>query len=159
MLRKRKRFYIKQNLISFNKYPILCPFMCIQKVCRPGNYGSGCGHLCNGYCLNNGICNHVDGVCLAGCQDGYIGKYCNICKIIIHFFGYKTAPSICNTFTLWPCFLKACKKGYFRKSCSSICVPHCKTCRHTDGHCSCFAGYTVYGCTTGKLHVTYMASV
>nr|XP_034321721.1 multiple epidermal growth factor-like domains protein 10 [Crassostrea gigas] len=89
-------------------------------ICRPGYYGNGCGHLCNGYCMNNGVCTHVDGVCLAGCQDGYIGKYCNI----------------------------SCKKGYFGKSCSSVCSPHCKTCRHTDGHCSCTAGYTGYRCTT-----------
>ncbi|XP_052694681.1 receptor-type tyrosine-protein phosphatase epsilon-like [Crassostrea angulata] len=70
--------------------------------------------------MNNRVCSHVDGVCLAGCQDGYIGKYCN----------------------------NSCKQGYFGKSCSSVCSPHCKTCRHTDGHCSCSAGYTGYRCTT-----------
>lgn len=62
----------------------LFPYMYIQTVCRPGYYGSGCGHLCNGYCMNNGVCTHVDGVCLANCQDGYIGKYCNICKKMIN---------------------------------------------------------------------------
>lgn len=92
---------------------------CSEK-CRPGYYGNKCGLLCNGYCLNNGICNHVDGVCLAGCQDGYIGKYCN----------------------------NSCTEGYFGKNCSYVCSPHCKICRHTDGHCSCSAGYTGFGCTT-----------
>lgn len=31
-------------------------------------------------------------------------------------------------------------------------VPDCKpdTCRHTDGECSCSAGWTGYNCTTGK---------
>lgn len=63
--------------------------MYIQKVCRPGCYGNGCGHLCNVYCINNEVCNHVDGVCLTGSQDGYIGKYCKICEIIIHFLGLQ----------------------------------------------------------------------
>lgn len=81
-------FYIKEKLRPkiFSKYSnsVFSPFMYNQKVCRPGYYDIGCGHLCNGYCMNNGVCTHVDGVCLAGCQDGYIGKYCNICKKMIN---------------------------------------------------------------------------
>lgn len=57
----------------------------LKTECRPGYYGKRCGHLCNGYCMNNGICNHVDGVCLAGCQDGYIGKHCNNCKAMFKY--------------------------------------------------------------------------
>lgn len=55
-------------------------FIYVNTECRPGYYGNGCGNLCNGYCMNNEICSHVDGICAAGCQDGYIGKYCNNCK-------------------------------------------------------------------------------
>lgn len=42
-------------------------YLYIQTVCRPGYYGTGCGQLCTGFCMINGVCNHVDGVCLAGC--------------------------------------------------------------------------------------------
>lgn len=46
----------------------------------------------------------------------------------------------------------ACKEGYFGRNCSQVCSPNCKpdTCRHTDGSCTCAAGYMDYNCTTGK---------
>lgn len=96
--------------------------MFCSEICRPGYYGNGCENLCNGYCMNNEVCNNIDGGCSAGCQDGYIGKYCNT----------------------------SCKVGFFGRDCSSVCSPYCKTCRNTDGHCSCLAGYTGYRCSTGE---------
>lgn len=55
----------------------------------------------------------------------------------------------------------ACKAGYFGRECFSVCLEHCKVCRHTDGCCSCLTGYTGYRCNTGQLQfkkrkVTYM---
>ena len=43
----------------------------------------------------------------------------------------------------------ACANGYYGKNCSSVCSPNCKTCRHTDGQCSCFAGWNGFYCSTG----------
>lgn len=45
--------------------------------CIAGYYGSGCRNLCNGYCINDEACNHIIGICVAGCREGYIGRYCN----------------------------------------------------------------------------------
>lgn len=96
-------------------------YMYIKIVCRPGYYGNGCGHLCNGYCMNNEVCTHVDGVCLAGCQDGYIGQYCSICKKMInnYFFCYQfSTPLIWNIFILIydPVFIKLAMKATLVKA-------------------------------------------
>lgn len=47
--------------------------------------------------------------------------------------------------------LLACIKGYFGTDCSQMCSSNCKpdTCRHTDGWCTCAAGWTCDNCTTG----------
>lgn len=52
----------------------------------------------------------------------------------------------------------ACKTGYFGRNCSRVCSPNCKadTCRHTDGSCTCAAGYTDFNCTTGKYNTVYL---
>lgn len=90
-----------KNQITFNKYSnYFFSFMYIKKICRPGYYGNGCGHLCNGYCMSNGICNHVDGVCLDGCQVGYIGKYCNICKKMINN-SFFWLPNLHHTYAIY----------------------------------------------------------
>ncbi|XP_078330768.1 uncharacterized protein LOC111117643 [Crassostrea virginica] len=91
-----------------------------NETCSPGFYGQECRYQCTGYCLNKTICDHKDGTCTYGCHDGYIGKFCNI----------------------------SCANGYYGKNCSSVCSPNCKTCRHTDGQCSCFAGWNGFYCST-----------
>uniref|UniRef100_K1QG44 Scavenger receptor class F member 2 n=1 Tax=Magallana gigas TaxID=29159 RepID=K1QG44_MAGGI len=60
-----------------NAYTELCEV--IVEECPYGNFGMDCKELCAGHCLNNETCDHVSGLCLNGCHDGYIGKYCNIC--------------------------------------------------------------------------------
>lgn len=42
-----------------------------------------------------------------------------------------------------------CEEGYFGKNCSLVCSPNCKTCRHTDGFCTCKKGWMGYNCTKG----------
>lgn len=39
-----------------------------------------CSAQCFGHCSNNIPCDHVSGMCPGGCQDGYLGRYCNECK-------------------------------------------------------------------------------
>ncbi|XP_078330682.1 receptor-type tyrosine-protein phosphatase epsilon-like [Crassostrea virginica] len=87
--------------------------------CLPGNYGNKCIQSCSGHCLNNLVCDYIEGTCSDGCEDGYIEKRCNT----------------------------SCMNGYYGKNCSSICSPHCKTCKHTDGTCSCLAGWRGPDCT------------
>lgn len=46
-------------------------------MCPPGYFGMDCTKRCVGHCLNNEPCNHESGVCLSGCQNGYVGTHCN----------------------------------------------------------------------------------
>lgn len=43
----------------------------------------------------------------------------------------------------------ACQPGNYGKNCSRACSPNCKTCRLTDGLCSCKAGWMGDNCTKG----------
>lgn len=45
---------------------------------------------------------------------------------------------------------EACQSGYYGANCSLACAPNCKTCRHTDGLCSCKAGWKGHNCSIGK---------
>ena len=58
--------------------------------CMPGYYGYGCEKACSRNCLNNSICDNIDGTCRGGCQHGYIGKLCNECKTYRYPFLYPT---------------------------------------------------------------------
>lgn len=53
----------------------------VYVVCSPGHFGLHCKEICSGHCINNELCDHVNGLCTRGCMDGYIGGHCNICKI------------------------------------------------------------------------------
>ncbi|CAL1532209.1 unnamed protein product [Lymnaea stagnalis] len=51
-------------------------------VCPPRYYGPSCGHECSEFCVVDnftgpGVCHHVSGSCLLGCQDGYEGTSCS----------------------------------------------------------------------------------
>lgn len=48
--------------------------------CPPGYFGMACSARCFGQCSSNIPCDHVSGMCPGGCQDGYLGRYCNECK-------------------------------------------------------------------------------
>ncbi|XP_078330664.1 uncharacterized protein LOC144624641 [Crassostrea virginica] len=88
--------------------------------CPPGYYGYECKKACSGHCLNNTVCDHVTGTCTDGCQAGYVGKLCN----------------------------DVCKEGYYGQNCLLACSSNCKTCKYTDGTCSCQAGWKGSNCTT-----------
>nr|XP_022311643.1 multiple epidermal growth factor-like domains protein 10 [Crassostrea virginica] len=88
--------------------------------CPLGYYGYYCKKACSGHCLNNTVCDHITGTCTNGCQAGYVGKLCN----------------------------DACKEGYYGLNCLYACSSNCKTCKYTDGTCSCQAGWKGSNCST-----------
>nr|XP_022308875.1 protein draper-like isoform X1 [Crassostrea virginica] len=46
--------------------------------CSYGKYGVGCEVSC-GQCMYKGLCHHVNGTCLDGCEQGYTGETCIFC--------------------------------------------------------------------------------
>ncbi|XP_078330673.1 uncharacterized protein LOC144624647 [Crassostrea virginica] len=87
--------------------------------CLPGYFGNKCEQSCSGHCWKEIVCDHIDGTCRDGCEAGYTDKLCNT----------------------------SCSEGYYGYKCLSICSPNCRTCKHTDGTCSCFAGWRGPNCT------------
>lgn len=61
-----------------------CTFLC--KVCPSGHYGKNCRESCSRHCIDNEQCDHVSGVCMSGCQDGFLGTHCNDCKTSLQPF-------------------------------------------------------------------------
>lgn len=43
----------------------------------------------------------------------------------------------------------ACIDGYYGPDCSKKCQSNCRTCRHTDGMCTCDAGWIGPKCNSG----------
>lgn len=44
-------------------------------------------------------------------------------------------------------------EGYYGKNCSHVCPPNCKTCRNTDGLCTCMEGWMGYDCSHGRCSI------
>ena len=57
-------------------------YVFLRQECSSDTYGKDCTKKCSEYCLHNKSCNHIDGACTDGCQNGYIGHICNTCKKI-----------------------------------------------------------------------------
>ena len=119
--------------------------------CDSGRYGKDCTKTCSKYCLHNKPCNHIDGACTDGCQDGYIGHNCITCKNFckcncLSIFVLYTVSFYWN-FDLH--YILACEHGRYGKNCSHTCSSNCKTCQHTDGTCSCNAGWGGPNCSIG----------
>ncbi|XP_078329800.1 uncharacterized protein LOC144624230 [Crassostrea virginica] len=75
--------------------------------CQDGKYGDGCQMDC-GRCRDLKQCHHVNGTCLSGCEQGYIGEKCIFCE-----------------------------NGKYGQGCTSVCG-HCfnnSGCHHANGSC------------------------
>ena len=66
--------------------------------CRSGHYGYMCKKACSGHCLNNAVCDYIEGRCRDGCQPGYIGKLCNDSKIFKSSFHSVRVNSFVNDY-------------------------------------------------------------
>lgn len=112
-----------------------CYFSFSNLECNPGNFGLNCSGHCSGHCENHEACNHVSGMCLNNCQDGYSGEYCNSCKKGIintkwHVTHYFVVLSECTLLIL------ACQAGTYGKDCTLNCSSNCTAaCKHTDRPC------------------------
>lgn len=72
----------------------LCHFLIIKTYiykmnsiiseCSNRTYGQSCSEKC-GFCFKQEQCNHVNGICLNGCDSGYKGEQCNASKLFYEF--------------------------------------------------------------------------
>lgn len=49
----------------------------LLKGCPPWHYGLECRSNCVGHCKDNEPCNHINGLCDNGCNDGWTEKNCS----------------------------------------------------------------------------------
>ena len=125
-----------------------CHFSYIFLGCPPEYYGNECKKACSGHCLNNTVCDHISGICTDGCQAGYVGRLCDDGKSI-SFYKLQSTKISCFISFYNHHFLLVCKEGYYGQDCLHACSSTCKTCKYTDGTCSCQAGWKGSNCTTG----------
>lgn len=50
--------------------------------CDPGFYGIKCSDVCSEHCADPMSCDHVNGSCMTGCQDGFLGSKCTESKYL-----------------------------------------------------------------------------
>ena len=109
---KLKKTYKCNNKYHINNIlgvdHVSCIYVFLLQECISGTYGKDCTKKCSKYCLHNRSCNHIDGACTDGCQSGYIGHICNICKtfcknvffIIIYTVYFYWYFKLCDRFSL-----------------------------------------------------------
>ncbi|XP_062592941.1 receptor-type tyrosine-protein phosphatase delta-like [Saccostrea cucullata] len=97
------------------------------KECDIGFYGTNCTNRCLN-CLNS-ACNAGNGICIQGCEDGYMGQRCE----------------------------QTCITGRFGRNCSSVCNRNCrlKSCENTQGGCTngCEPGWEGFNCSEEALNL------
>uniref|UniRef100_A0A8W8NPK4 protein-tyrosine-phosphatase n=1 Tax=Magallana gigas TaxID=29159 RepID=A0A8W8NPK4_MAGGI len=144
------------------------------KACNDGKYGMNCRFNCSRHCLNDKVCNKIDGSCQY-CADGYKGIKCNttcetgkygkgcsqncgaclnstVCNHITGTCGLGCEPGwqktdACTTVSL---LFIACLNGTFGLNCQFNCSGNCldeEPCNSTDGTCtSCSPGWDTVWC-------------
>ncbi|XP_056017459.1 receptor-type tyrosine-protein phosphatase T-like [Ostrea edulis] len=134
-------------------------------VCSVGRYGLNCSEKCSSRCRSeSNHCNHIDGHCEHGCDDGFQGSTCEeICddgwygencsarcnencvnQSCDHITGSCTYGCIPGWRT--PNCKQKCSAGTYGKDCGNPCSIHCSniTCNPINGSC-------LGGCTSGYL--------
>lgn len=76
----------KSNLLFYEKSFSTCEasiillsvyFYLFNKACPVGYYGLQCESKCFGHCKDSETCNHINGLCDNGCDDGWTESNCN----------------------------------------------------------------------------------
>ena len=65
-------------------------------ACSPGFYGDKCSKVCD--CSNNGICDHVNGIC--SCHPGFLGQRCDRGKKLTHSYRKPLIENPTTNFTI-----------------------------------------------------------
>ena len=77
---------IQEKCFNVNyMYTLKNVFQCVQYTvfkyffvaCEDGYFGDMCTQKCSENCNQAGICNKTTGVCLDGCQPGWMGDFCD----------------------------------------------------------------------------------
>ena len=59
--------------------------------CPTGSYGPGCTKTCNINCKGpDNFCDHINGTCTNGCEDGYRGQMCDSGTFAVSTFALRT---------------------------------------------------------------------
>jgi hypothetical protein len=77
--------YVDLNLAALpltTKYIVY--LICIL-ACDNGTYGLNCDFHC-GACLNSEQCDHVNEICLNGCDPGFQGRLCKESKLLSQLY-------------------------------------------------------------------------
>ena len=82
--------------------------------------------------------------------EGFFMPYATFMNCVIYRYSFEKDSMIYSHRHMYVWFT-ACRYGYYGKNCSSVCSPNCRTCNHTDGICTCYAGWSRPDCTNGIL--------
>lgn len=63
------------KVIYCNAFLLTSCFYLVRPVCSTQTYGARCSQTC-GNCSNGETCDHVNGTCLHGCNEGAQGGEC-----------------------------------------------------------------------------------
>ncbi|GFS10507.1 multiple epidermal growth factor-like domains 10 [Elysia marginata] len=137
------------------------------RTCSVGKYGPSCSKTCNTNCAgSDNACDHINGTCTNGCEDGYRSNMCDkLCPI--GKYGSRCLQT-CNTNcagTDDACdhingtCTNGCEDGYIGEKCDRNCLPgtyglDCKMncsihCAGPDHACNSASGSCDLGCEPG----------
>nr|XP_022312542.1 protein draper-like isoform X1 [Crassostrea virginica] len=152
--------------------PKMAPPSCSQ--CLAG-FGENCRRQCSPFCKEN-RCDINMGTCLLGCNDGYLGSFCNTtCRY--GNYGDRCQKSCNHCLQNTTCHhvngfcSSGCKEGYKGEKCDTACsvgeygkncANHCghcfnnEPCNRFDGRCNdCETGYHGFKCDKECSNKTY----
>ncbi|GFR61714.1 multiple epidermal growth factor-like domains 6, partial [Elysia marginata] len=130
----RKKIRVFKNNMVFRTFLQRLKNITATLTCPTGKYGSKCSQTCNTNCAGlDDSCDHIDGTCTNGCEDGFLGEMCNM----------------------------TCRTGTYGSNCSQTCNNNCAglddACHNVHGACirGCEDGYTGEKCDRKCPNGTY----
>lgn len=113
--------------------------------------------------MKSAQCNHINGTCIDGCDQGFEGLNCTKGKFleallqrknilfIMRLLLHNNVDLFPNIFTL--CVYSECDDGNFGENCIDKCNATCRSCNKTTGICDngCQPGWRGLNCQDGIL--------